>query len=85
MYHCLGLARTDGLEECVTSIFMVERFCELGIMLEVTTRLNHIVKKLFNYMRKQGRRVGYMRDGWRKGDIGYVEDSRIGSSLPNEV
>jgi hypothetical protein len=41
----VGHVRTCVLEEEAVSIFKADRICELGIMLAVTSRENHSVKK----------------------------------------
>jgi hypothetical protein len=45
---CLGLVRTDILEECVASIFRVAKINKLGTTLAVTNERNT------NYMRREG-------------------------------
>jgi hypothetical protein len=54
------LVRTDVSEECDASKLRVETIHELEITLRVTIRLNHSAKK--HYMRKESRRMGYMRN-----------------------
>jgi hypothetical protein len=46
MWRLVGLARTDVSEECVASIFKVERISKLGTASEVTSRLLLIISTL---------------------------------------
>jgi hypothetical protein len=77
MWRCVALVSMDVLVERTTSIIRVERIRTLE-MLPVNSNWSTL-RRTSNYMGRSNR-LGYKRDGWRKGQVGLCADIAAASS-----